>query len=80
MCLSPLHRLGPGYFIASLEIDMQILDWLKARLTEKTTWAGLIAVVLGVVGIEATAIQTEQAAGAITTLVGVILALLPEKK
>ena len=57
-----------------------ILEFLKARAMEKTTWAGLIVVILGVVGIEATAVQTETMAGAITALLGVILGLIPERK
>lgn len=57
-----------------------LLDFLKARLTEKTTWAGLLAVILGVIGIEATQVQTETIAGALTALIGGILALLPERK
>lgn len=57
-----------------------ILDFLLARAKEKTTWAGLLAVILGVIGIEATAVQTETIAGALTALIGGILALLPEKK
>jgi len=57
-----------------------ILDFLKERITEKSTWAGLIVLILGIVGIEATAVQTETMAGAITALLGVILGLLPEKK
>jgi len=65
----------------SLETEMgAILDFLKERITEKSTWAGLIVLILGIVGIEATAVQTETMAGAITALLGVILGLLPEKK
>lgn len=54
--------------------------WILDRAREKTTWVGVVAVVLGVVGIEAKAIQTEQIAGALTTLVGAILAIIPEHK
>jgi hypothetical protein len=57
-----------------------VFDWLKERLTERSTWAGIVAVVLGIVGIEATAVQTEQIVGSLTALIGVVLALISERK
>lgn len=57
-----------------------ILEFLLARAKEKTTWLGLAALILGVVGIEATAVQTEQIAGAMTVLVATVIGLIPEKK
>lgn len=57
-----------------------VISFIKARLLEKSTWAGIIALVLGVVGWEATAVQTEQLAGALTMLIGTLLAILPDKK
>lgn len=56
------------------------LEFLISRAKEKTTWMGIAALVLGVIGVQATAIQTEQIAGALTILVGTILGLIPEKK
>lgn len=57
-----------------------IIEFLKARAMEKTTWAGLTVLILGVVGIEATSVQAETMAGAITALIGVIMGLIPERK
>lgn len=57
-----------------------ILEFLLARAKERTTWIGLIGIILGVVGLEATAVQTEQLAGSLTAIVGTILALMPERK
>jgi len=57
-----------------------ILEFLLARAKEKTTWLGLAALILGVVGVEATAVQTEQIAGALTVLVATVIGLIPEKK
>jgi len=57
-----------------------LLPWLMDRIKEKTTWIGFAALVLGVVGIEAKAVQVEQIAGALTSLVGAILAIIPEHK
>lgn len=57
-----------------------LIDFLVSRAKEKTTWIGLIGIVLGVVGLEATAVQTEQLAGSMTAIIGTILALLPETK
>lgn len=56
------------------------LTWLLDRAKEKTTWIGVVAVVLGVVGVEAKAVQVEQIGGALTALIGAVLAILPEKR
>jgi len=54
--------------------------WMLDRAMEKTTWIGFAALILGVVGIEAKAVQVEQVAGALTSLIGAILAVIPEHK
>lgn len=57
-----------------------LLPWLMDRIKEKTTWIGFVALILGLVGIEAKAVQVEQIGGALTALIGAILALIPEHK
>jgi hypothetical protein len=57
-----------------------VVDWIIARAKEKTTWLGLVGIVLGAIGIEATSVQTETIAGALTALIGTILAIMPERK
>ena len=57
-----------------------VIDFLRARAMERTTWLGIAALILGLIGVEATQVQTEQIAGALTILVATILSFLPEKK
>lgn len=57
-----------------------VVDFLRERILEKSTWLGVIALVLGWVGVEATAVQTEQLAGSLTILISTLLMLTPEKK
>ena len=57
-----------------------VIDFLISRAKEKSTWLGIAALILGIVGVEATAVQTEQIAGALTILVATILGLLPDRK
>jgi hypothetical protein len=57
-----------------------VWNWIKARLSEGSTWAGFAAIATGVAGVLATnptAFST--VGGAATTLFGVIAAILKDK-
>ena len=57
-----------------------VIQFLIERAKERTTWLGLVALILGIVGVQATQVQTEQLAGAATILVATILSLFPDQK
>lgn len=57
-----------------------LIDFLIARAKEKSTWAGLIIVVLNAVGIQVGETQVENLALALSGLVAAVFAALPERK